>query len=53
MSNIDFIVFSSILITIAVRNSWGPYWGNEGYIYLGIGDNVCGLANEATIPKLA
>jgi len=30
-----------------VRNSWTVGWGEEGYIRLGMGINMCGLANEA------
>lgn len=29
-----------------VRNSWGTEFGDHGYLYLAIGSNVCGLANE-------
>ncbi|XP_035524927.1 cathepsin O isoform X3 [Morone saxatilis] len=25
-----------------VQNSWGTTWGNEGYVYIKIGSNVCG-----------
>ena len=25
-----------------VRNSWGPKWGNDGYLKIRIGENVCG-----------
>ncbi|XP_073954621.1 cathepsin O-like [Choristoneura fumiferana] len=28
------------------KNSWGPEFGNGGYLKLAIGTNVCGLANE-------
>merc|ERR1711871_99546 len=28
-----------------VRNSWGTGWGENGYIYLAMGDNTCGIAN--------
>ena len=28
-----------------VRNSWNTNWGNEGYIYLKMGENTCGIAN--------
>ncbi|CAB3252581.1 unnamed protein product [Arctia plantaginis] len=28
------------------KNSWGKDFGNGGYIYLAIGSNICGLANE-------
>ena len=29
----------------AVRNSWNTNWGNEGYIYLKMGENTCGIAD--------
>jgi hypothetical protein len=35
-----------------VRNSWGDQWGNDGYIYLEMGKNTCGLADEASIVQL-
>jgi len=35
-----------------VRNSWSSTWGDEGYIYLEMAENTCGLANDATIPHL-
>jgi cathepsin F/cysteine peptidase B len=28
-----------------VRNSWNTNWGNEGYIYLKMGENTCGIAD--------
>jgi len=31
-----------------VRNSWAADWGEEGYIYLAYGTNLCGVANEVT-----
>jgi C1A family cysteine protease len=32
-----------------VRNSWGPSWGESGYIRLSYGKNMCAIAsNEAT-----
>jgi C1A family cysteine protease len=31
-----------------VRNSWNTDWGNGGFIYLGIGSNVCGIADQVT-----
>jgi len=35
-----------------VRNSWGSDWGESGYIWLEYGFNTCGVADEATIPKI-
>jgi len=31
-----------------VRNSWAASWGEQGYIYLEYGKNLCGVADEAT-----
>jgi len=36
-----------------VRNSWGTDWGYSGYIYLSIGGNTCGIANDATQVTIA
>merc|ERR1712084_170820 len=35
-----------------VRNSWATTWGEEGYIYLEMAENTCGLADDATIPDV-
>lgn len=32
-----------------VRNSWASDWGVDGYIHLSMGENTCGVADEATI----
>lgn len=31
-----------------VRNSWSNTWGMDGYIYIKITDNICGVATDAT-----
>ena len=36
-----------------VRNSWAEDWGIKGYIHVELGDNACGIANEATFPTIA
>ncbi|XP_066505036.1 cathepsin O isoform X2 [Hoplias malabaricus] len=28
-----------------VRNSWGESWGDKGYVYIKMGDDVCGVAD--------
>ncbi|XP_018601740.2 cathepsin O [Scleropages formosus] len=28
-----------------VRNSWGTSWGNQGYVYIKMGENICGIAD--------
>merc|ERR1712217_273877 len=35
-----------------VRNSWATTWGDQGYIYLEMAKNTCGLADDATIPEI-
>jgi len=31
-----------------VRNSWNTDWGEDGYIWVQFGSNLCGVADEAT-----
>jgi len=33
-----------------VRNSWGADWGESGYIWIARGSDLCGVAEEVTIP---
>jgi len=35
-----------------VRNSWGTSWGEEGYIRIVMGKNMCGLADDCLYPNL-
>jgi C1A family cysteine protease len=35
-----------------VRNSWATTWGEQGYVYLEMAKNTCGLADDATIPDV-
>ena len=36
-----------------VRNSWGPSWGEDGYIRMSKDkDNQCGIASDVIIPKV-
>lgn len=36
-----------------VKNSWGPEWGINGYIYIGMYSNICGIAELPSFPLLA
>ena len=29
-----------------VRNSWGPDWGESGYLRIFMGENVCGIGRQ-------
>jgi len=36
-----------------IRNSWGPHWGQGGYIYFKKGSNLCGMESHGTIAKVS
>jgi len=36
-----------------VRNSWGTYWGDAGYIYLLFGENTCNISYDPTYVEAA
>ncbi|XP_060707552.1 cathepsin O isoform X1 [Hemiscyllium ocellatum] len=32
-----------------VRNSWGTNWGIDGYVYIKMGRNICGIADSVAV----
>ncbi|KAM3937904.1 cathepsin O [Leptodactylus fuscus] len=35
-----------------VKNSWSTSWGVDGYVYIKMGQNVCGIADFVTFPLM-
>jgi len=36
-----------------VRNSWGESWGENGFVWVEYGSNVCGITDQATVVSVA
>ncbi|XP_025601722.2 cathepsin O-like [Athalia rosae] len=36
-----------------VRNSWGPHFGDNGYLYVAANGNLCGIANQVSSLNVA
>jgi len=36
-----------------IRNSWSNVWGMDGYIYIQIKDNICGVTTDASWAAVA
>jgi len=47
----DYTTWDDVVMPIwMIRNSWGSDWGEEGYIYVERGYDLCGVADEVTLP---
>jgi C1A family cysteine protease len=38
------------ILAWTVRNSWGSDWGDQGFIHIEMGSNVCSIAEVVTVP---
>jgi len=47
----DYTTFFGETVPIwLIRNSWGADWGEDGYIYVERNKDLCGVADEVTLP---
>jgi len=46
---VGYMTQSSLPVWI-VRNSWGADWGEQGYIWVERGKNLCAIAGDVTVP---
>lgn len=47
--NVQVVGFNAEENYYIVRNSWGTSWGNDGFIYVEAGADVCGIAEETAV----
>ena len=40
------------ILCCILKNSWSTTWSEGGYIYLDMSENTCGVADDATVPKV-
>jgi C1A family cysteine protease len=50
ISGVAVVGFDSSAGYWIVRNSWGVSWGENGYIRMKMGSNLCGIVDDALVP---
>lgn len=46
---IDLLMITGDTPYYIVRNSWGTDWGHDGYVYIRLGDDVCGITQSINV----